>query len=97
MSWGQGELFPTANEAEIQRTKFLLGKYKEMTMLMHDFEKFEGELRQPERRLYKTETNNRRNGRFGPEGRSKEDSIPRFKTYPRVIFTPDWHKPQSGS
>ncbi|GAA0853537.1 hypothetical protein [Paenibacillus sp. Cedars] len=46
MSWGQGELFPTANEAEIQRTKFLLGKYKEMTMLMHDFEKFEEELRQ---------------------------------------------------
>ncbi|EFU42148.1 hypothetical protein PVOR_11579, partial [Paenibacillus vortex V453] len=46
MSWGQGELFPTANEAEIQRTKFLLGKYKKMTILMHDFEKFEGELRQ---------------------------------------------------
>lgn len=46
MSWGQGELFPTANEAEIQRTKFLLGKYKEMIMLMQDFEKFEKELRQ---------------------------------------------------
>lgn len=46
MAWGQAELFPKANEAEIQRTKFLLGKYKEMTMLMQDFEKFEKELKQ---------------------------------------------------
>ena len=46
MAWGQGELFPTANESEIQRTKFLLGKYKEMTMLMQDFERFEQELKQ---------------------------------------------------
>lgn len=46
MAWGQGELFPKANEAEIQRTKFLLGKYKEMTMLMQDFEKFEQDLKQ---------------------------------------------------
>ncbi|UNK19611.1 hypothetical protein MNQ98_06150 [Paenibacillus sp. N3/727] len=46
MAWGQRELFPTANEAEIQRTKFLLGKYKEMTILMQDFEKFEEDLKQ---------------------------------------------------
>ena len=46
MAWGQGDLFPSANEAEIQRTKFLLGKYKEMTMLMQDFERFEQELKQ---------------------------------------------------
>ncbi|WP_285228867.1 hypothetical protein [Paenibacillus sp. ISL-20] len=39
MAWGQGELFPTASEAEIQRTKFLLGKYKEMTMLMKNSKK----------------------------------------------------------
>lgn len=46
MAWGQGELFPSANESEIQRTKFLLGKYKEMMMLMQDFERFEQELKQ---------------------------------------------------
>ncbi|WP_456289707.1 hypothetical protein M1D70_09300 [Paenibacillus sp. AK002] len=46
MAWGQGELFPKATESEIQRTKFLLGKYKEMTMLMQDFEKFEQDLKQ---------------------------------------------------
>jgi hypothetical protein len=46
MAWGQGELFPKANQAEIQRTKFLLGKYKEMTMLIQDYEKFEEELKQ---------------------------------------------------
>lgn len=46
MAWGQAELFPKANEAEIQRTKFLLSKYKEMTLLMQDFEKFEEELKQ---------------------------------------------------
>ncbi|MBO2942789.1 hypothetical protein JJQ72_02160 [Paenibacillus sp. F411] len=46
MAWGQGELFPRANEAEIQRTKFLLSKYKEMTMLMQDFERFEQDLKQ---------------------------------------------------
>ncbi|MDL1163926.1 hypothetical protein P0100_23290 [Yersinia pestis] len=46
MAWGQGELFPTASKAEIQRTKFLLGKYKEMKMLMQDFEKFELDLKQ---------------------------------------------------
>ncbi|HEY2492150.1 MAG TPA: hypothetical protein VGI33_04435 [Paenibacillus sp.] len=46
MAWGQGELFPKANKAEIQRTKFLLGKYKEMTLLMQDFERFEEDLKQ---------------------------------------------------
>lgn len=45
MAWGQGELFPTANESEIQRTKFLLGKYTSMIALMEDFEKFEEELK----------------------------------------------------
>ncbi|MRN56816.1 hypothetical protein GJB61_28095 [Paenibacillus sp. LC-T2] len=38
MAWGQCELFPVANEAEIQRTKFLLGKYKSMRLLMDDYE-----------------------------------------------------------
>ncbi len=46
MSWGQGELFPEANEEEIQRTKFLLGKYTSMISLMQDFEKFEWDLKQ---------------------------------------------------
>lgn len=46
MVWGQGELFPTASKQEIQRTKFLLKKYKEMTMLMQDFENYEEELKQ---------------------------------------------------
>lgn len=31
---------------EIQRAKFLLGKYRQMTMLMEDFEEHEEELRQ---------------------------------------------------
>jgi hypothetical protein len=43
---GTRKLFPKANQAEIQRTKFLLGKYKEMTMLIQDYEKFEEELKQ---------------------------------------------------
>lgn len=46
MAWGQGELFPTASKQEIQCTKFLLGKYRQMTMLMEDFEKHEEELKQ---------------------------------------------------
>ncbi|WP_438349916.1 hypothetical protein ACP8HI_04395 [Paenibacillus sp. FA6] len=46
MAWGQGELFPKADKMEIQRTKFLLGKYKSMTSLMSDFEKFGQELKQ---------------------------------------------------
>lgn len=46
MAWGQGELFPTANDSEIQRTKFLLGKYTKMIALMQDFERFEKDLKQ---------------------------------------------------
>lgn len=46
MVWEQGELFPTANEQEIQRTKFLLGKYTHMIALMKDFERYEEELKQ---------------------------------------------------
>jgi hypothetical protein len=46
MVWEQEELFPTASEQEIQRTKFLLGKYKQMTILMQDFERYEDELKQ---------------------------------------------------
>lgn len=46
MVWGQGELFPTANEAEIQRTKFLLCKFKSMMLLMRDYEGFTSELQQ---------------------------------------------------
>jgi len=46
MVWEQEELFPTASEQEIQRTKFLLGKYTEMVSLMRDFEENEPELSQ---------------------------------------------------
>ncbi len=46
MVWEQGELFPTASEQEIQRTKFLLGKYTKMLALMKDFENYEEELKQ---------------------------------------------------
>lgn len=46
MAWGQGELFPTASEQEIQRTKFLLGKYTKMIALMQEFERYEEELKQ---------------------------------------------------
>lgn len=46
MAWGQGELFPEANTTEIQRTKFLLGKYTKMIALMQDFERFEKDLKQ---------------------------------------------------
>lgn len=45
MVW-QTELFPTASEGEIRRTKFLLGKYKSMRLLMADFEQHEEDLRQ---------------------------------------------------
>ncbi|MEK4187198.1 MULTISPECIES: hypothetical protein [unclassified Paenibacillus] len=37
--WEQGELFPKASDLESQRTKFLLGKYKSMKLLMDDYEK----------------------------------------------------------
>lgn len=46
MMWEQSELFPEANKAEIQRTKFLLGKYRKMEMLIEDFEEHEKALQQ---------------------------------------------------
>lgn len=46
MAWEQGELFPKASEQEIQRTKFLLGKYTSMISLMRDFEENEQDLKQ---------------------------------------------------
>lgn len=46
MVWGQEELFPKASEAEVQRTKFLLSKYKSMTLLMADYEQFTRDLQQ---------------------------------------------------
>ncbi|MNO68953.1 hypothetical protein D3C76_597990 [compost metagenome] len=46
MVWEQGELFPTANETEIQRTKFLLCKFKSMTLLMSDYERFTRDMKQ---------------------------------------------------
>ncbi|MEK3943523.1 hypothetical protein [Paenibacillus sp. FSL H3-0310] len=46
MAWEQDELFPTANETEIQRTKFLLCKYKSMKLLMSDYEDFTRDLQQ---------------------------------------------------
>ncbi|OMD02741.1 hypothetical protein, partial [Paenibacillus odorifer] len=46
MVWEQGELFPTANETEIQRTKFLLCKFKSMTLLMSDYERFTRDMQQ---------------------------------------------------
>ncbi len=46
MVWEQEELFPTASEQEIQRTKFLLSKYTEMVSLMRDFEENEPEMTQ---------------------------------------------------
>lgn len=45
MVW-QTELFPKATKAEIERTKFLLGKYTSMRMLMEDFEEHEQEIQQ---------------------------------------------------
>ncbi|RPE10722.1 hypothetical protein EG487_02445 [Paenibacillus polymyxa] len=46
MVWEQGELFAKATKQEIQRTKFLLGKYTEMVALMREFEEYEKELQQ---------------------------------------------------
>ncbi|MGI2294155.1 hypothetical protein [Paenibacillus sp. GXUN7292] len=45
MVW-QTELFPKASKTEIQRTKFLLSKYKSMKLLMADFEQNEDEMQQ---------------------------------------------------
>lgn len=49
MAWGifeQSELFPKANEVEIKRTKFLLSKFKSMTLLMTDYENNTKDLQQ---------------------------------------------------
>ncbi len=46
MIWGQEELFPTASDIEIQRTKFLLCKYKSMKLLMSDYEGFTRDMQQ---------------------------------------------------
>lgn len=46
MAWEQGELFPKASEQEIQRTKFLLGKYTRMVEIMKDFDEHEHALKQ---------------------------------------------------
>lgn len=46
MVWQQDELFPTASETEIQRTKFLLCKCKSMLLLMNDYEKFTRDMQQ---------------------------------------------------
>jgi hypothetical protein len=45
MVW-QTELFPTATDAEVQRTKFLLEKYLQMRSLIHDFDEHAEEMRQ---------------------------------------------------
>lgn len=42
----QSELFPKANEVEIKRTKFLLSKYRSMTLLMADYENYTKDLQQ---------------------------------------------------
>lgn len=46
MVYEQEELFPTADERESERTKFLLGKYKSMTLLMSDYENNTKDLQQ---------------------------------------------------
>ncbi|WP_078499772.1 hypothetical protein [Paenibacillus selenitireducens] len=46
MMWGQGELFALASKEEVQRTKFLLEKYKSMMSLIQDFEKHQADLAQ---------------------------------------------------
>lgn len=44
--WEIGLLFPKANKTEIQRTKFLLQQYKQMKMLMEDFENHQQDMQQ---------------------------------------------------
>lgn len=46
MVYTQNELFPTADEKELKRTKFLLGKYKIMALLIADYEKNTKDLQQ---------------------------------------------------
>ncbi|GBG09495.1 hypothetical protein PAT3040_04142 [Paenibacillus agaridevorans] len=45
MVW-QTELFPTATDAEVRRTKFLLGKTLQMKLLITEYERYQEELRQ---------------------------------------------------
>jgi len=45
MVW-QSELFPKATKIEIERTKFLLSKYRSMELLMADFEENEKDMHQ---------------------------------------------------
>lgn len=44
--WEEDMLFPKASETEIARTKFLLGKYKSMRMLMDDYETYTQDMQQ---------------------------------------------------
>lgn len=46
MVYEQEELFPIADKDELERTKFLLGKYKSMTLLIADYENNTTELQQ---------------------------------------------------
>ncbi|NUU62681.1 hypothetical protein [Paenibacillus agri] len=46
MVYKQNELFPTADEDELERTKFLLGKYKSMMLLIADYEENTADLQQ---------------------------------------------------
>ncbi|AKG36110.1 hypothetical protein [Paenibacillus durus] len=44
--WEDGVLFPEASDTEIARTKFLLGKYKSMRLLMDDYENHTKDMQQ---------------------------------------------------
>ncbi|WP_025693067.1 hypothetical protein [Paenibacillus zanthoxyli] len=44
--WEDGVLFPEASKTEIARTKFLLGKYKNMRLLMDDYENHTKDMQQ---------------------------------------------------
>lgn len=46
MVYEQDELFPMADEDELERAKFLLGKYKSMMLLMADYENNTKDLQQ---------------------------------------------------
>lgn len=46
MVWGQGELFASASEVEIEQAEFYLSKYRMMCLFIQDFENNEKELAQ---------------------------------------------------
>lgn len=46
MAWEQGELFEEASEEEIAQTVFYLERYKDMTLFIADFDKYEKEMAQ---------------------------------------------------